>query len=86
MDSSDELVSISALPFTAVRAEQRLVTAKMRTLLLATSQLIRWTRVARKEERWVAVGEVVEREERREEEERKWEWEAECWGRRKSTA
>ena len=86
MESSEELLIMSALPFTAVRAEQRLVTAKSRTLLLAISQLIRWTRVASKEERWVAVGEVVEREERREEEERKWEWEEECWVRRKRTA
>ena len=77
---------MSALPFTAVRAEQRLVTAKRRTLLLAKSQLMRWTRVARNEERWVAVGEVVERVERREEEERKCECEAECWVRRKRTA
>ena len=86
MESSEQLLIMSALPFTAVRAEQRLVTAKSRTLLLAMSQLIRWTRVASKEERWVAVGEVVEREERREEEERKWEWEEECWVRRKRTA
>ena len=80
------MLIMSAVPFTAVRAEQRLVTAKSRTLLLAISQLIRWIRVASKEERWVAVGEVVEREERREEEERKWEWEEECWVRRKRTA
>ena len=77
---------MSALPLTAIRAEQRLVTAKRRTLLLAMSQLIKWIRVANKEERWVAVGEVVEREERREEEERKCEWEAECCVRRKRTA
>ena len=71
MESSEELHIMSALPFTEVRAEQRLVTAKRRTLLLAKSQLMRWTRVAKNEERWVAVGEVVERVERRQEEERK---------------
>ena len=77
---------MSALPFTEVRVEQRLVTASSRTLLLAMSQPMRWTKVARKEERWVAVGEGVDSEERREEEERKWEWAAECWVSRKRTA
>ena len=72
LESSEELDNISALPLIAFKTEQRLVTESKRTLWLAMSQPMRCARLARKEERWVAVGEVLlGSEESREEEERK---------------